>query len=1340
MKFIPNRGSAAPVCEIFARGGQWRGSADRGRSPVPLVSGTIDPKRGLSVSRATVATRSQCHLDRRRRTQRSTKGEKPPVPPYVYEPPAIRLYIMAMQFCDGGPDVPDDLISAQLAGEVVFVVGAGVSRRVGLPLFRELVERVYARLGQAPPASPDTLADAAETDAWEGGEWDRTLGLLERRLVYPHPSRPEVRNVVREAVAEMLQPPRRASPAHRDILAISRDSAGRPRVVTTNFDTLFEQAGKAVGGVASSVGPGLATVGSPDFHGVMHIHGRIAAARLGITGSNLVLTSADFGEAYLRSGWASRFVYDLLRRYTLVFAGYAADDPPMRYMLEATEAGRLHFPDLRRAYAFAPFAEGVGSDEGSARARWRAKGLEPILYENRDQSHNNLYRSLSAWADCARDPGAWAAGEISRIAGVPFADASEQTRAKMKYLTTTMANTMVLSNSAGSPDWIECLIDQRSPDLLERDANIWFARRLADRTAVEWALSAQPTIKAIVARAARSHLVVSRVNLPEAMYRFWRLYVAAFGGENGFDGFDRLALRPGLKAGATDYFTIESVVEITRPRLQLTATSFRGFRSFRGLHDDHAEASEASLGDLCYRSFECQEWPPWREILAGWPQDADAEYRLLNALGRTLAGACELAREAGLIDPSKDQTSLEVQLVHELEPAEAAVRSSTEGQYGGHQRVDIDEDRRSFVPIVRLMSGLWRRLAGRDAHRARSIAISWMAQEFRLFHRLGYWAAAISDDGPVEIASEALGELSHTSFWLDHRSAEAARFWCGRWNSLPRVTRRTIEKHILMGPPDKLLWPEEQSDKRRRANFTRYRELARITTAGGSLSYRARTVLARLTECLENPPAQISVVEGLRQEMWFGGGHQGNPELVEEVPTEGLLERVSAIETGDPINQDGLWVTICRERPGDAAAALLLAGDRGTWPPERWRDYLNASLMAFKDGIDKDEITSVSRALCDMPADIFGAILPAASAWLRSLPHTTGEGMRDPILVTWDRLLTVLPSWADAHDRGSSPHQPLLDESVNHPAGILTEILVALQDRSPKAQAAGLAPDLQPRFEQVMRLSGRVQKLAIAPLVPVLPLFLWLAPDWAEEKLCQELDRDESNGRQLLSTLILYGRYYDVGTFNRLKAAITAALLDPQTGHDVRDRIAQFVTWAIGLKMGGDEDISLTEPEARRLLTRSPATALRSVAWGLWRTLSEAQPDDKGEVWAQHLKPFLERVWPNDVVARDPGVSRMLVKIPAVAGELVPEVVDLILRLIVPSKVNSVEFDFDLHDRPELLGRFPHEIFDLVRATIELDEPPPYDLARFLDDVVVAAPDLRDDAGYVAMRNRLQRF
>ena len=88
------------------------------------------------------------------------------------------------------------------------------------------------------------------------------------------------------------------------------------------------------------------------FAGVLHLHGRLADAGLDLKETDLVLTSAEFGDAYLRSGWASRYVYDLVRTHALVLVGYQADDPPMRYLLEALEADRERYPDLQQVYAF----------------------------------------------------------------------------------------------------------------------------------------------------------------------------------------------------------------------------------------------------------------------------------------------------------------------------------------------------------------------------------------------------------------------------------------------------------------------------------------------------------------------------------------------------------------------------------------------------------------------------------------------------------------------------------------------------------------------------------------------------------------------------------------------------------------------------------------------------------------------------------------------------------------------------------------------------------------------------------------------------------------------------
>ena len=51
-----------------------------------------------------------------------------------------------MIFIKDGPDIPDELLDARDQGKVVFICGAGVSKRHGLPLFNELVDQIYERL------------------------------------------------------------------------------------------------------------------------------------------------------------------------------------------------------------------------------------------------------------------------------------------------------------------------------------------------------------------------------------------------------------------------------------------------------------------------------------------------------------------------------------------------------------------------------------------------------------------------------------------------------------------------------------------------------------------------------------------------------------------------------------------------------------------------------------------------------------------------------------------------------------------------------------------------------------------------------------------------------------------------------------------------------------------------------------------------------------------------------------------------------------------------------------------------------------------------------------------
>ena len=227
-----------------------------------------------------------------------------------------------------------------------------------------------------------------------------------------------------------------------------------------------------------------------------------------------MLSSSDFGEAYLRSGWAARFIYDLLRRFTVVFIGYSADDPPMRYMLEAAFSGRFQFPDMKRAYAIAECNPG---QEGEQRQRWRAKGLVPLIFEN-PGDFGPLYQTLCAWSDCHMDPLGWSEASISSLVARPHKDAPAEDRQKVGLLVRTFSDTVTLARNAVSCDWLECLSPAEDDRVRHRRNHIWFQDRLASADAVIWVLDRHPVADDV-------RWLIRHRTPPEPYASFWRLFL-----------------------------------------------------------------------------------------------------------------------------------------------------------------------------------------------------------------------------------------------------------------------------------------------------------------------------------------------------------------------------------------------------------------------------------------------------------------------------------------------------------------------------------------------------------------------------------------------------------------------------------------------------------------------------------------------------------------------------------------------------------------------------------------------------------------------------------------------
>ena len=305
-----------------------------------------------------------------------------------------RRWNVSLCFSTDGPEFPNEFIDSLLAGDVVFLCGTGVSAPQ-MPDFKHLVECTYEMLGIERTDS--------EESAFKEDLFEEVLGSLSRRLSDP-------RAVTRTVSKLLAVPDHPILDQHHTILRLSRDLDNRISVVTTNFDTLLERAaGKVMPGETpgdiSFAGQALPAPGSPSFSGIIHIHGRLADSSLGLDHTPLVLMSADYGDAYMRSGWASRFLFDLARCKTIVLVGYSASDAPVRYFLNVLEADRVRFPDLKPVYAFGAYAR----DPEEATRSWGTLAVTPLRYckinsDTGKHDHTPLWDALEALAEVAERP------------------------------------------------------------------------------------------------------------------------------------------------------------------------------------------------------------------------------------------------------------------------------------------------------------------------------------------------------------------------------------------------------------------------------------------------------------------------------------------------------------------------------------------------------------------------------------------------------------------------------------------------------------------------------------------------------------------------------------------------------------------------------------------------------------------------------------------------------------------------------------------------------------------------------------------------------------------------
>ena len=297
-----------------------------------------------------------------------------------------------MQFVKNGPDIPERLLQAHEDGKVVFFCGAGISYPAGLPDFKNLVTEIYREMGVEP--------DKNQNKFIQSGQFDAAIGSLESNDVGG-------REDVREKLAEILKIEcsnlnDNATATHRALLTLGKTREGKTRLITTNFDRIFEcvickEAKEKKQKKDRRYQAPLLPIPKNHWNGLVYLHGRLPFEQGGEL-DHLVISSGDFGLAYLTERWAARFVSELLRNYTVCFVGYSINDSILRYMMDAIAADRLRGEISPEMFAFGSYSKGKQKEQEK---QWREKNVTPILYK-KSNKHSYLHKTLRSWSETYR--------------------------------------------------------------------------------------------------------------------------------------------------------------------------------------------------------------------------------------------------------------------------------------------------------------------------------------------------------------------------------------------------------------------------------------------------------------------------------------------------------------------------------------------------------------------------------------------------------------------------------------------------------------------------------------------------------------------------------------------------------------------------------------------------------------------------------------------------------------------------------------------------------------------------------------------------------------------------
>lgn len=1207
-----------------------------------------------------------------------------------------------MQFITNGPEIPTELLHAQERGEVVFVCGAGISRTVNLPSFYELTKNIYEALHEnweQYPAEAEGMNKAHLT-------LDRTLFALQMRLASHDPRQAaEVRRQIIAAVQKSLEPPPAHLVHHMNILRLSRDVELRTRVVTTNFDTLFERAWQdsRKTKIRSYAVAEMPAPGSADFEGVLHLHGRIADEKLELVRSDLVLTSAEFGEAYLRSGWAARYVYDLARTSAIVIVGYGVDDPPMRYLMEVLTADRSRFVDLKPIYAFVPSDEDERS-RAKQLALWKARGTTPIVYDHKGGAdHSALYDTLDAWSNYADHPTNWRSSRAKNVLAADSAPPDAASWGQLEWSLSRGDGDRILADVNPSPSWLPVL---RARNIIGPNGfspKRWLSRRLDDPDMILAVLMHFDIDEDL---ATHLNWALEEADPLHETRKYWRLCLANRSSRsNEWDG-RWFGLLKRIKRGESGLELRRNLADILRP-MPAARRAMNWGETFK------AEGNE--LRDKIDIDFQLRDYVEPNALLNAWPTEHDEA--LVRSLVRALSDALEDAVEYEFVSAELDRASRDVNSVAEHEQ---------------------DRLRDGFYPLVRMIADLINRMASTNQIAALAISREIGSSQHLLMRRIYLHSLSLADVFTPKQAAEAILKLGHHEFWSSDFRRETMRLMAERWSGLSSDQRNEIESRIIAGVPKSLLNGRDEAEDQIRIIRDRevFIRLARLESRPAGLSDKGIIEIARLRE--QHPSWYAG--EGERDDFasWSisYAGEQGDPKLLESVSNEHLVSEALSLAKRDPFYQGELWRKFIRADPARALDGLIAQAERGEWIADAWSPFFWVLLEADLPDLER----KILNHLLNVPLDKLKGFSHSVTDWIfrrfnkMIVDHDVAIVT---ILVIWDRLFDCIDPNGEEDD---ADEDGILSAVLNDPLGSLSRLLIIELGRRKPERGSKLPDDLAARFMKISKLKGRAGAIVYTALIGELPYLHAVDPDWAETNLLPMLSESERRAPILWAALVRNRTFGDLRLWRKIKPLFLDSFGNPALSRNtIRGLVNHLIANLVGRQAGDLGEDAPTFMEAKRALLEGGPDARRHAAYCFFDKIRKAGANAEQE-WRKTIGPIFVAIWPMQATAQTADTTLYLAWMARESGDAFPEVVDAIRPAIVSSPRAEQSLIDHLNDEQAALYRkYPVAAVRLIDGLVDREKPPS-NLAIRLEELVNADPQIERDPQFERLVGIVRRM